>query len=499
MRIKYSDFAQSVARVKTVLADNRSEQVCVLFTSNIEDKTCNLAYSDGRKTIVNKIATIFGEADTANVKAIVPFKQIEAVMDLAKPVGQLQVEEVELTVAPERKTIKFKVDKVVYYAKNGGAVKSEEQEVDEDGVPIGATYDFESDDEEEDLSGVMDDFASEDDEAEFMNEPAGEEALQTSTVSEGSDEVERKVIATLQRSFTYMNPEDERRQAVLVNVDYDAMLASYVDENADEVADIDGDDNSTPASTGKVFKVADLVELLASVSTEDGSQIIMSSKSKRVSVKNSAFAVCIPNVNIADSMCLSAKVAKNIIDVFRRTGVAQVSLTLEDKFCTICTEDHKVAFKYQTDAALKRNLNVIDGYTAISYERYGIVVFKDALLNIIRCCNETQAIVCKFVGDAINGMKVKIEGGDTATKSNDFDVEAFEVMGDAELLSRTAIKMNTDAISKMVELCKHPYISLEFGASDDGAVALCLSDVHKDAGIIVRDLSMYTPVTVKEG
>ena len=121
MLIKYSDLTNAVDSVKAVLSDNKSEQVNILLRFEAAENVTLVAYSDGRKAVVKKVDTEFFDGESVDRDVIVAFKQLSDIMEMAKPVGSLQVSDIEIITEVDKKQLNFKVEKFVYLdAENEG-------------------------------------------------------------------------------------------------------------------------------------------------------------------------------------------------------------------------------------------------------------------------------------------------------------------------------------------------------------------------------------------
>lgn len=415
MLIKYSELVNAVDSVKAVLSDNKNDQVNILLSFNKHEENAMVAYSDGRKAVVKRIGVEYGEDEVVADNVIVTFKRILDVMDMAKPVGALSVEEVELFTDTAKKQLDFKVEKVVYMVAD-----------DEDAAEMGAT--------------------------------------------------EKKVIATLKQSFKYTSAEDDRRQAALLRPNYVEMLGEAPD----------GVESDTWART-------ELIKVLSKVCSEDDKQIVMSGKNNTVAVSNLNYTVWMPRDEVEHALCLSVKMAKNISEVMKRCSADNVEVRVSDLFCTVRDDEGTVAFWFESEKPMKKVLNVIDGYVGLPCDKFGLVVMKDALANVSRCVGDAKDIALEFTGNLVDGVKIKVGGGDTAAKTNDFTVEATEITGDVEELTHCKFTVTADTLRSMVDLCDSVYIMVNFNVDESGLSVMRVSDVEKVSGQVVRNIDSFTP------
>lgn len=422
MLIKYSDLTNAVDSVKAVLSDNKSEQVNILLRFEAAENVTLVAYSDGRKAVVKKVETEFFDGEAVDRDVIVAFKQLNDIMEMAKPVGSLQVNDIEIITEVDKKQLNFKVEKFVYLdAENEG------------------------------------------------------------------EEAEKKVIAVLKQSFKYISPEDDRRQKALLSPNYSEMLGENI------LDDVEGEEEN--ANAADVWGRAELIKVISKVSAEDDKQIIMSARNNTVSVSNLNYTVWLPREEVQNALCLTVKMAKNISEVFKRAlNSEEVHVSTKEGFCTVRDSEGTVAFWFESEKPLRKTLNVIEGYTGLAYDKFSLVVMKDAAANIVKCCGDVKDIALEFKGDAINGFKVKVGGNDSAIKSNDFELDTAEVVGDTEELVKTTFKVNTETFKAMLDLCDSVYVKVDFNVDDAGVAVVRVSDVSKTGGIVVRNMDCFTPV-----
>ena len=462
MLVSYSSVSSAIERIKAIMNDKDSERQNILFKFNTENSTARVAYSDGRRAVCSEIDITLEDGEEVDEDIIAPYKQICDAIEMAKPAGILQVDDIEIVVDTEHKHMKFTAEKFILQADENGAI----EKVDNPEVAIS------------------------DEDAELAEELDAELEAEDETAEEESN-VERKVIATLSRAFKYFSAEDDRRYAALLRPDYTKMLGVH---EAGNVGEVDG----TSGTETDVWNRQELISVLSKVASEDDKQVIMSGAKHTVNVSNMNYAVTIPREEVVHPLCMNVKLAKNIMDVFKRSGVEDISILIEDVFCTVCGDDGKVAFWFESEKPMRRVLNTIDGYNGLEFDAYCMVLVRDAILNIVKCCGDAADVTLKFKGNQIDGIKLKVSGGDTASKANEFEIEPTELTGKAYGdIENAAFKVNTDTIRKMIELCSSPYILMEFAVGEAGEATVRVSDAHKEGGIVHRELSSFAPVIAK--
>ena len=248
------------------------------------------------------------------------------------------------------------------------------------------------------------------------------------------------------------------------------------------------------ANTADVWARADLIKVISKVSAEDDKQIIMSARNNTVSVSNLNYTVWMPREEVQSALCMTVKMAKNISEVFKRAAAEEVHVATKEGFCTVRDSEGTVAFWFESEKPLRKTLNVIEGYTGLAYDKFSLVVMKDAAANIVKCCGDVKDIALEFKGDAINGFKVKVGGNDSAIKSNDFELDTAEVVGDSEELLKTTFKVNTETFKAMLDLCDSVYVKVDFNVDEAGVAVVRVSDVSKTGGIVTRNMDCFTPV-----
>lgn len=430
MRVNYNEMAVAVERLKTIIGDVKNEQISALINFNKDTGNIRVSFTDGRKAVCSEVAAAFEENEDIESAIVISYKQLCNTMEMAKPLGSLQVNDVEIYLDSEKKAITFKAEKFIRQVVEG------EQIMTEDG-----------------------DFADAEEET-----------------------IVEKVISVMKQTFGFIRVEDDRRQAILTKVDYNGLF--NIDEATSEEA----------ADAPNEWNRDELLNILGKVTSEDDMQVIMSSKNHSVSVSNMSYTVDIPNESVETSMCMGVRVAKNIMDIFKKSKADSLLILKKDGFCTICSGDKKCLFWFETEKPKQKTINVIDGYKMHEYNTIQLVVLKDAIVNIVACCSEVNDITLKVIGDLVNGAVLSIGGADSTSRRNDFKIELADACGDTDIIENNNFKVNTTTLKSMLNLCSSVYVAVEFDVDENGSSIMKVASVEKVGGVKQYDVSTFTMV-----
>ncbi len=180
MRIGLKELTGALNKVKS-LAEGIKKIPGVMF--EIDGENLNICYSDGRKSLIEKISIIDNTQDTIEGRLIFNLKQITSIIDMCQPSGAVYTDEINFSLVEGNK-IKIEGDKKV---------------------------DFEG-------------------EKEYWETDDGEE----------ESKVESKTVSKMQYMLVYNRPEDSIQYGVLSRMDYNGIfeMDSYDTWEIDEFRNI---------------------------------------------------------------------------------------------------------------------------------------------------------------------------------------------------------------------------------------------------------------------
>lgn len=435
MVLKYEDLSSCVDRLKAFIPSKSLDSASVLIEIDIESSKIMFAFTDGRRAISTRKDAHFNEQEQSLCGIggiIVPFKNLLEIASICKPAGVLRVDYMSMCIDNERNIIRISAEKYI------------EQESETDGT--------------EQNNNVADGGLF-----DAMN-------IYSEGVDNESVRYERRVISVIKQSFSYIRAADDRRRAILTRVDYGEMLSCYsehVDNSTDEFDSSSSTNqnigNANEIRYGDVWDKSEFIGVLSIMSAEQKNYTIFSGKTHSVAVSNINYAVYEQRNEVKNSLCIQNDIAKNIIDVFNRSGGDNLVVYSDGTFCTICNDTEDTAVWFESKRPMKMALQVISGYTQREYNTFRIVALKDAMVNIVKCCRQATdrtTTKLKFSVDCEGNVSMAFDGLNSTSKENDFSLSIEEVKGDLQKLVNTQYEISFEQLENMINVCSSTFIGI---------------------------------------
>lgn len=121
MIVELSSFMGAVDRVRDLISDSKNENASILFRIDTQNSKMLVAHADGHKAVCSELDIQLDEGEAIENEIVAPFKQVSDAVDVIKPAGVIQVDDVKITLDTEKKLISFEAEKYINMADDENA------------------------------------------------------------------------------------------------------------------------------------------------------------------------------------------------------------------------------------------------------------------------------------------------------------------------------------------------------------------------------------------